>query len=276
MKKKDIIMLWILSLALWLAITPLRGYHFQWGMIPHSIVFAILTWWALKRYEPKSGLWRPLTPMLAPWLFELVVRCFISNNLFSLPITVMPLWAVISTALFYSYRKIWLLLLCAALWLFGVTEGFKQWSEWVTFGDTPMLTVNLADYGVTDSTGTFKLSQIDSEYLVLDVWYSRCGVCFKEMPKVEALRKEYKDSEKIKVVSLFATLIEGETVNDGYRIMKDLGCNVPVYAIGKGSPILKECGIDSYPRILILDKDRKVIFNGSLEFAKRKLKSIGT
>ena len=28
--------------------------------------------------------------------------------------------------------------------------------------------------------------------------------------------------------------------------------------------------------ILILDKDRKVIFNGSLEFAKRKLKSIGT
>ena len=276
MKKKDIILLWTLSLVLWLAIMPLRGYHFQWAMIPHSIAFAILTWWALKRYEPRAGLWRPMIPILAPWLFELVARCFISDNLYSLPITVMPLWAVISMALFYRYRKIWLLLLCAVLWLFGVTEGFKQWFEWVGFGDKPTLTVNLADYEVADSTGSFKLSQIDSEYRVLDVWHSRCGVCLKEMPKIEALRNKYKNSEKVEVISLFVALIEGETINDSYRIMKDLGCHVPVYSIGKDSPILKECDIDSYPRILILDKDRKVIFNGSLEFAKRKLKSIGT
>ena len=111
---------------------------------------------------------------------------------------------------------------------------------------------------------------------MLDVWYSRCGVCLKEMPKIEALRNEYKDSKKVEVISLFAALIEGETINDSYRIMKDSGYHVPVYSIGKDSPILKECDIDSYPRILILDKDRKVIFNGSLEFAKRKLKSIGT
>ena len=30
----------------------------------------------------------------------------------------------------------------------------------------------------------------------------------------------------------------------------------------------------AYPRLLILDKDRTVIFNGSLEFAKRKLKDL--
>lgn len=94
------------------------------------------------------------------------------------------------------------------------------------------------------------------------------------MPEVEALRKEYKDNKHVEVVSLFAMLVKGETVADGYRIMQDQGLDIPVYAISEDSPILKECEIETYPRILILDKNRTVIFNGSLEFAKRKLKEM--
>ena len=160
MKKKDFLILWVLAIGLWLLIMPLRGYHFLWAITAHSIAFAILTWWALKKYEPKAGFWPTLIPMLAPWLFELGMRCFIENSLFSLPITVMPIWAVVTVSLFYRYRKVWLL---------------------VVF---------------------------------------------------------------------------------------------PVYAIEKDNPILTSCNIMAYPRLLILDKDRTVIFNGSLESAKRKLKDL--
>ncbi|MBP5467596.1 MAG: redoxin domain-containing protein, partial [Clostridia bacterium] len=65
----------------------------------------------------------------------------------------------------------------------------------------PVLTVNLADCEVSDSTHSFKLSEIKSDYLVLDVWYSACGVCMKQMPDVQALHDAYKDNEKIEVVS---------------------------------------------------------------------------
>lgn len=185
----------------------------------------------------------------------------------------MPVWAVITIALFYRYRKTWFLLVSGALLLFGLTEGQKQWYEWIRFGDKPVLTVNLADCEVSDSTHTFRLSEVKSDYLVLDVCYSACGVCINQMPDVQALHDEYKGSN-IEVVSLFACLLKGETVSDGYRIVNERGCDIPVYTIYKDSPILKRCEIDKYPRVLILDKNRTVIFNGSLEFAKRKLKKL--
>lgn len=281
MKKKDYMLLWALSLGLWLLIMPLRGYSFlpnswltalQFAEIVHSIAFAILTWWALKKYALKAGLWRVLLPVLAPWLFELPIHFLRNGALWSLPVTLMPLWAVITVALFYRYRKVWLLLLCTVLWLLGVTEGHKQWENWIIYGNLPTTTVNLANYEVSDSTHTFNLLEIDADYLVLDVWYSQCGVCYREMPKVEELRNEYKDNKHVEVVSLFAMLVKGETVVDGYRIMQEQGLDIPVYAISEDSPILKDCDIQRYPRVLVLDKDRTVIFNGNLEFAKRKLK----
>ena len=94
------------------------------------------------------------------------------------------------------------------------------------------------------------------------------------MPEIQALYDEYKDNSKVKVVSLFACLLKGETINDGYDIVKERECNFLVYAIPKGSQVLTRCEINAYPRILILDKNRTVIFNGSLEFAKRKLKDL--
>ena len=273
MNKKELVLLWLLSLGIWGILIPIRAYSIYWATIAHSIAFAILSWWALNQFAPKAGFWHPLIPILAPWLFELAMRCVLSDSLSSLPSTVMPLWAVTTVALFYRYRRLWILLTLGVLFLLGITEGQKQWYEWIMFGDKPVLTVNLADCEVSDSTHTFRLSEVDSEYLVLDVWYIACGACIKQMPDVQALRDEYEGS-KIEVVSLFACLLKGETVSDGYRIVAERGCNIPVYAIPKESPILARCDIDTYPRILILDKKRMLIYNGSLEFAKRKLKEI--
>ena len=274
MNKKNTLLLWVLAFGLYFLITPLRGYSFFWATIAHSLVFMILTWWALKKYAPTAGFWRPLIPMLAPWLFELAFRCILSITIWSLPVTILPLWAVITVALFYRYRKVWLLLLCSALLIYGIIEGQRQWYEWTSYRDKPVMTVNLADCEVTDSTHTFRLSDVDAEYIVLDVWYSGCGVCIDQMPEIQALYDEYKDNSKIKVVSLFACLLKGETISDGYEIVKDRECNFPVYAIPKDSPILTRCEIDTYPRILILDKNRTVIFQGNLGFAKRKLNDL--
>jgi thiol-disulfide isomerase/thioredoxin len=127
---------------------------------------------------------------------------------------------------------------------------------------------------VTDSTHTFKLSDVESEYLVLDVWSSGCGYCIRQLPEIQELHDEYKGSN-IKVVSLFACYRKGETFNDGYEIMKERNCYFPLFAVEeKDSPILTRCEISRYPHVLILDKKRTVIFSGSLEFAKRKLKSL--
>lgn len=285
MKKKDYFKLWLLSFAAWGCLIPLRDYYvgLYGATIILTIAFALLTWWAMKKYAPKAGFWRVLIPLLAPWLFvELAFRLlefiFIRedfySSLFSMPTSVMPLFAVITIAIFYRYRKKWLFAILGALCVFGVTEGHKQWVEWIVFGDCPTLSVNLADCEVTDSTHTFKLSDVESEYLVLDVWSSSCGYCIRQLPEIQKLHDEYKGSN-IEVVSLFACYRKGETFNDGYEIMKERNCSFPLFAVEeKDNPILTRCEISRYPRVLILDKNRTVIFNGSLEFAKRKMKRL--
>ncbi len=65
MKKKESVLLWGLAIALYFLIMPLRGYYSLYSAaIIHSLAFMILTWWALRKYAPMAGLWRPLIPML--------------------------------------------------------------------------------------------------------------------------------------------------------------------------------------------------------------------
>ena len=258
MKKKDYFKLWLISFATWGCLMPLRGYYvgLYGATIILTIAFALLTWWAMNKYAPKAGFWRVLIPLLAPWLFvELAFRLlefiFIReefySSLFSMPTSVMPLFAVITIAIFYRYRKKWLFAILGALCVFGITEGHKQWVEWVVFGDYPTLSVNLADCEVTDSTHTFRLSDVESEYLVLDVWSSGCGYCIRQLPEIQELHDEYKGSN-IEVVSLFACYRKGETFNDGYEIMKERNCNFPLFAVEeKDNPILTRCEISRYP-----------------------------
>ena len=125
-----------------------------------------------------------------------------------------------------------------------------------------------------DSTNSFRLSELSKEYLVLDVWSSACGVCINEMPEVQALHDKYKDNERVEIITLMVFVRQGETVSDGYHIMEARGCNMPVYGIDRKSQLLKDCRIERFPRVLILDKNRNVIFNGSRQFAERKLKKL--
>ena len=274
MKKKDSALLFGLSLALYFGLTYLRAFSLRWAEIAHSAAFFFLTYWALRKYAPKAGIGRVLLLVFIPWIFEIVVRLFTSDNLFSLPITVMPIFAIVTAALFYHYRKIWLLGACCLLWLLGVTEGHDQWGEWALYHDAQVPGICLGSYELCDSTHSFRLTDLPKEYIVLDVWSSTCGVCIHEMPEVQALHDKYKHNERVEISTLMVFVRQGETVKKGYGILERRGCNMPVYGIDRKSQLLKDCRIEGFPRVLILDKNRNVIFNGSCQFAERKLKEL--
>lgn len=275
MNKKSSAILFALSLIFFFGLMILRAYGLRLAEIAHSIAFFFLTYWALRKYAPKAGVWRVLLLAFFPWTLDIIIRIlFPSATLFSLPITVLPIFAIVTAVLFYHYHKIWILVACCLLWLFGVTEGHSQWMEWVSFHNVQVSGVCLGSYEVCDSTHSFKLSDLPQEYIVLDVWSSTCGVCINEMPEVQALHDKYKDNDRVEISTLMVFVRQGETVSKGYSIMEECGCNMPVYGIDRKSQLLKDCMIEKFPRVLILDKQRNVIFNGSRQFAERKLKKL--
>lgn len=274
MNKKTFLLLLALSLLAYWLIVPVRGYRFSVAESLHSLAFFVLTFWALWKYASKVGAKKVMLPLLLPWVPELMLRVFDRSTDLSLSGTVLPLLAMGIAMLLYYYRKVWLLLLSLALWLLLATEVKSRYVEWVAYGDMLQTNVQLSSYIVTDSVGALRLSDIQGDYLVLDVWSSTCGVCRREMPNVQALRDAYCNDDRVEVASLFVFTNEKETVHDGHRIMRQLGCDIPVYGIAQSSGLLEDCGIESFPRVLILNAKRELVFNGGLEFAERKLKSL--
>lgn len=274
MNKKTFLLLLALSLLAYWLIAPVRGYRFSVAESLHSLAFFVLTFWALWKYASKVGAKKVMLPLLLPWVPELMLRVFDRSTDLSLSATVLPLLAMGIAMLLYYYRKVWLLLLSLALWLLLATEVKSRYVEWVAYGDMTQTNVQLSSYTVTDSVGALHLSDIQGDYLVLDVWSSTCGVCRREMPNVQALRDAYCGDARVEVASLFVFTNEEETVHDGHRIMRQLGCDIPVYGIAQSSGLLEDCGIERFPRVLILDAKRELVFNGGLEFAERKLKSL--
>ncbi len=273
--KKKYLLLFALALLAYGLLAPVRGYGFKLATGLHCIAFFALTFWALWKYQSQLNPWGIISMIIFPWLPEFVYRIYTpETTLVSLPCSALPMQAILAAVIIYYNRKIWLILLLAAAFLYSVTEGQNQWYEWANYGINKARPATLDTAEVFNGEQFVSLSDMNEEYLVFDVWSSTCGSCINALPEVQALHDQYKDNPKVQVASLFVCY-KDETIETALEIVKEHGCDMPVYAVVKSSFILTECGISTYPHVLILDKKRNVIFNGSLKFAKRKLKSLG-
>ena len=276
MKKttKTYLLLFILALLAYVALLPVRGYDLKIAAGLQCATFFALTFWALWKYNSRLNPWAIVFMIVLPWLADIGFRIYTpETTMRTLPLTALPLQAILAAVIIYYNRKIWLVLLLAAALLYSVTEGQNQWYEWASYGHKQAKPTSLATAEIFNGEQAVSLGDINEDYLVLDVWSSTCGACINAMPDVQALHDKYKNSKKVEVASLFVCY-KDETIDTALEIVKKRGCNLPVYAIDRSSVILSECGITAYPHVLILDKNRNVIFNGSLKFAKRKLDSL--
>ena len=268
------LLLFVLALLAYVLIVPVRSHGFKLATGLHYVAFFALTFWALWKYRSQLNPWGILSMIILPWLPEFAYRIYTpASTLTSLPCTALPMQAILAAVIIYYNRNIWLVLLLGTSMIYSVTEGQNQWYEWASYGTNKTRPTCLATAEVYNGEQSVALGDMKEDYLVLDVWSSTCGSCINALPEVQALHDQYKDDPKVEVASLFVCY-KDETIDKAIDIAKERGCNMPVFAVDKSSVILTECGISSYPHVLILDKDRNVIFNGSLQFAKRKLKSL--
>ncbi|WP_294626921.1 TlpA disulfide reductase family protein [uncultured Bacteroides sp.] len=139
-------------------------------------------------------------------------------------------------------------------------DGIKAHYANITRGNTaPAFTANDID-GKTYSSADYA-----GKVLVLDFWFSGCVPCKAEMPHMEKLAEKMKGKE----IQFFTLSLDtGEPLLKAWReLVKDkhgetLQLNVPK---GFKSDIAKHYGIRSVPRIVIIDRQGKIVD----AFAKR-------
>ena len=126
----------------------------------------------------------------------------------------------------------------------------------------------------TKEGDTVTLENFKGKYLLVDCWYTHCGICYREFPKVQALAEEYKN-ENIEFIFLHSRLEnEGETFAKGDSIFIKREISLPCFSINYKNENLKTLQVFAYPTVLIFDKESNLIFRGNIKFAKKYLKRL--
>jgi thiol-disulfide isomerase/thioredoxin len=102
----------------------------------------------------------------------------------------------------------------------------------------------------------FKLKDLEGKVVVLNFWFVNCLPCRQEIPDLNKIVEEYKDSSD--VVFLAVALDEEGTLN---KFIEKIPFNYQI--IPNGSYIAQNYGINLYPTHAILSKEGKVLFHTS-------------
>jgi len=115
----------------------------------------------------------------------------------------------------------------------------------------------VSNFSITDIDGKkIKLKELKGKVIVLNFWFINCPPCRAEMPELNKLVADFKDSTN--VVFLAIALDERNALKDFFK-------KQPFYytIIDDGRTVAQQYGITSYPTHLIIDQEGKAYFHTS-------------
>ncbi|OFY73035.1 MAG: hypothetical protein A2236_12855 [Bacteroidetes bacterium RIFOXYA2_FULL_33_7] len=108
-----------------------------------------------------------------------------------------------------------------------------------------------------------RLSDFKGKVIYIDVWASWCGPCRQQFPYAKDLQKKFTDKEKEKIVFLYISIDENETIwKNALEKIEIHGTNL-LSPGGWNSDVTKHFQIRSIPRYLLIDKSGKVVDNNA-------------
>lgn len=253
---------------------PLRGtVGFVYSTIIESVFYVVITYFLLKKYSKtnQETLYIAGLIILGRIILEMPLRLLdFEHTLVSLPGTLLACSTIILTALVFMIRNIYFLTLSLIVWGYCIFIGHNKILEYMKWG--PPLKAQVGNLTINTPKGNIPLKTIKSEYILLDFWISKCGVCYEKFPDFQSLYN--KNKNEITIASVFVPYFKNEQISDGKAILDKCGYTFPVWSVSPTDTLLKTLKINIYPTIILLDKDKNVIFRGNLENAKKKLEGI--
>lgn len=270
------ILIFLASLVLFLVISPLRRIGLVYASIVETICYAVMTYILLKKYSKSlthafliGGL-----ILLGRVIVEIPLRMKdFEGTLMSLPGTLLAcLTIALTVAVFISKKKKYIIPFSLIVWGYCVL-GHKNLLEYIIWGSVP--DTNVASFTIKTSEGNVTLGSLQNEYVLLDFWSSSCGVCYKKFPLLQSFfERAEKENSEIIVASVFVPYLKNEQEDKGKSIIDSLGYTFPVWSTPSKDSLLKTLDIDDYPTVILLDKDRNVVYKGSLESSIKKMKNL--
>lgn len=108
----------------------------------------------------------------------------------------------------------------------------------------------------------------NNKAVFLDFWASWCGPCLRRMPELKAKAEVYSE------LGIYIAAINTDSkdpIEKAKRIKKEYDMNIPWLIEPEDEPFSRALNIDSIPRVVMLDRQGKVIFNGHPDATELKI-----
>lgn len=280
---KSSLLIILFSIAVELSITPFRmisGTYMGLSALMGFLFFFAAYLAAVaraKHHSAQSVAWLLVAGCL---IIQLPIRIYgFSATMISLPDFLFHLLGIGVGVLFRHTRSAarWVVfLILLALPVLYVFKGHALWMNKLAYGT---FTGQVDSIMMSDSIGFETIdhqkvypARLKGKIVVLDFWFSKCGVCFSEFPKVETFYQQAKKNPKIYFTSV-NYIQEYDKESEVYAMTKQLGYTFPT-TVCKDKSIPKILGVTSYPTVLVIDPQGRLVFRGNITQAEKKVNEL--
>jgi len=158
-------------------------------------------------------------------------------------------------------------LIFASLFIF-----FRGWDYLAHYYNFGTFTGKINAYGLSQ-----KVEGIDQQHtkitdhlfknkiVLLYFWSTRCGLCFRRFPQVQAAYDKYKDDPSVAIYTINKPVEESKP-NQVFEMIKEEGYSFPV-VIPTDEELPEKFGVKGYPTTFVIDRNGMVIYKGEIEGA---------
>ena len=276
MKLKVIIAILTLSALLQLLISPLRGYvNINASTVVGYISYLLYTGICIHYFSKKvTGGTIILCVIAGICLLQLPLRVMsFKSTLFTLPDMLSHIAGVFSAYFYFKFEDVkrWVLPCVLSLAIFFmVTKGYTMWSNILdnnTLNGKVNETTQMDYQGINNDGRIIKGIDLNTKIVLLDFWFIGCKPCYVGFPELQRIYNKFKDSTAIKIfaVNLPQT---ADRPNDAFEFLKQKGYRFPNLVL-ESKEKSAEFGVKACPTTILLDKNRRIVFRGSLSDAEK-------
>ncbi|CAG4990635.1 Thiol-disulfide oxidoreductase ResA [Dyadobacter sp. CECT 9275] len=116
---------------------------------------------------------------------------------------------------------------------------------------------------VFDTSDSISLQQLEGKVVLVEFWIKNCGYCIAAIPKLNEINSHYRGKD----FRLLA--VNSHDPKDVIASFKNKMKLKPEYdLLYAGEKITKDYGVWAYPTVVLIDKNKKVIYSGAFDHAK--------
>ncbi len=274
MKIKVLAIIFFASFMLTLILSPLRGYvSFQSDAVIGFICYLLLTIYSVKKYQSIYSTFAIfIILIIGRWTLELPIRIlFFESTLVSFPDSLMQTIGIICGFLYCQLKKpfsILTVVLGFSITVFMFFEGYSLWIHKLNFGTfTGKISSALpAKFEAFDEQKKLiTATDFENKIVLLDFWYSGCGVCFDKFPQLQTVYEKYQNDPDVMILAVNKPIDEDKP-NQAFEMIREEGYSFPV-VITKDADLAEKFGVKGYPTTFVINRNGQIVYKGDIEGA---------